>query len=89
MLLWLFHRQVGDLILYSPIVLMAQEMENGWFTDGLIKLGRFDKSLQLRIEELKKGRNTQFLENRALNANYLMKNNPTFQDFYNIELIHK
>lgn len=44
---------------------------SGWFTDGLIKLGRYDKNLQLRIEEHKRGRSTQFYAHGALNAKKL------------------
>lgn len=45
----------------------------GWFTDGFIKLGRFDVALQKRIERHNKGRTTQFFANGALNAKRLLK----------------
>lgn len=45
---------------------------SGWFTDGYIKLGRYDASLQKRIENHTKGRSTQFFANGALNAKYLL-----------------
>ncbi|MCY1529093.1 hypothetical protein D9M68_642210 [compost metagenome] len=43
----------------------------GWFTDGFIKLGRFDKSLQVRIEKHNKGRSVQYFANGALNVKIL------------------
>ncbi|MGZ3460005.1 MAG: hypothetical protein ACXU86_16045 [Archangium sp.] len=44
---------------------------NGWFTDGLIKLGRYDANLQRRIESHTIGRSVQFYGNGALNARLL------------------
>ncbi len=45
----------------------------GWFTDGFIKLGRYNKTLQSRIEQHKIGRTTQFFANGALNAKLLLE----------------
>lgn len=45
----------------------------GWFTDGFIKLGRYNKTLQSRIEKHKIGRTTQFFANGALNAKLLIE----------------
>lgn len=47
----------------------------GWFSDGYIKLGRYDKALQIRIENHNKGRTTQFFANGALNAKILLSKN--------------
>lgn len=47
----------------------------GWFTDGFIKLGRYDANLQTRIEKHNKGRTTQFFANGALNAKILLNKN--------------
>lgn len=44
---------------------------SGWFTDGFIKLGRYSKPLQLRIEKHNRGRSTQFFGNGALNSDVL------------------
>lgn len=44
---------------------------NGWFTDGFIKLGRYDANLQRRIEAHGVGRTIQFFGNGALNARLL------------------
>jgi hypothetical protein len=41
---------------------------NGWFSDGFVKLGRFDPQLQQRLEAHEVGRSPQFLANGALNA---------------------
>lgn len=40
----------------------------GWFSDGFVKLGRFDPQLQRRLEAHDVGRSPQFLANGALNA---------------------
>lgn len=40
----------------------------GWFNDGFMKLGRFDVSLQKKLESHTVGRNIQFYANGALNA---------------------
>jgi hypothetical protein len=50
----------------------------GWFTDGLIKLGRYDVDLQKRIEKHNKGRSTQFFGNGALNARILITGKPLY-----------
>jgi hypothetical protein len=44
---------------------------NGWFTDGFIKLGRYDVNLQRRIEAHGVGRTIQLYGNGALNARLL------------------
>jgi hypothetical protein len=44
---------------------------NGWYTDGWIKLGRYDANLQRRIEGLNVGRTIQLYGNGALNARIL------------------
>jgi hypothetical protein len=41
---------------------------NGWFSDGFVKLGRFDPQVQHRLESHDVGRSPQFLANGALNA---------------------
>lgn len=41
---------------------------NGWFSDGFVKLGRFDPVLQQRLERHDVGRSVQFLANNALNV---------------------
>jgi len=41
---------------------------NGWFSDGFVKLGRFDPVLQQRLETHDVGRSVQFLANNALNV---------------------
>lgn len=41
---------------------------SGWFSDGFVKLGRFDPQLQHRLEGHDVGRSPQFLANGALNA---------------------
>jgi hypothetical protein len=43
----------------------------GWFSDGFIKLGRFDSNVQERLEGHTVGRSTQFFGNAALNAKRL------------------
>lgn len=48
---------------------------SGWFTDGWIKLGRFNEDLQKRIENHTKGRSVQFFANGALNAKILLGKN--------------
>lgn len=45
---------------------------NGWFNDGLVKLGRYDANLQRRLETHNVGQNTQFYANGALNAAKLL-----------------
>ncbi|WP_224250272.1 hypothetical protein [Hyalangium gracile] len=44
---------------------------NGWFNDGLIKLGRYDANVQRRLESHTVGQNIQFYANGALNARIL------------------
>ena len=44
---------------------------NGWFSDGFVKLGRFDPVLQQRLETHDVGRSVQFLANNALNVSIL------------------
>ncbi|RKH56324.1 hypothetical protein [Corallococcus aberystwythensis] len=43
----------------------------GWFNDGLMKLGRYNATLQQRLESHSVGQNTQFYGNAALNAKLL------------------
>ncbi|RYZ39626.1 MAG: hypothetical protein EOO71_19455 [Myxococcaceae bacterium] len=44
---------------------------DGWFNDGLMKLGRYDIDLQRRLEAHTVGRNSQFFANGALNVRLL------------------
>jgi hypothetical protein len=44
---------------------------NGWFNDGMMKLGRYDAALQRRLETHTVGNNTQFFGNGALNVRLL------------------
>ncbi|RKH47606.1 hypothetical protein D7X12_02590, partial [Corallococcus sicarius] len=44
---------------------------DGWFNDGLMKLGRYDIPLQRRLEAHTVGRNSQFFANGALNVRLL------------------
>lgn len=44
---------------------------NGWFSDGFIKLGRFNPDIQRKLENHSVGRSTQFFGNGALNAKRL------------------
>ncbi|HYO58404.1 hypothetical protein [Archangium sp.] len=44
---------------------------NGWFNDGLMKLGRYDTNLQRRLETHSVGNNTQYYGNAALNVRLL------------------
>ncbi|CAM3054584.1 hypothetical protein G4177_33300 [Corallococcus sp. ZKHCc1 1396] len=44
---------------------------DGWFNDGLMKLGRYDIHLQRRLESHTVGRNSQFFANGALNVRLL------------------
>ena len=44
---------------------------NGWFNDGLMKLGRYSPALQKRLETHTVGNNTQFFGNGALNVKLL------------------
>jgi hypothetical protein len=46
---------------------------NGWFNDGLMKLGRYDANLQRRLEAHKVGNNSTYYANGALNAFLLAK----------------
>ena len=46
---------------------------NGWFSDGFIKLGRYNEHLQKRIETHSIGRSLQFYGNGCLNVYYLKK----------------
>jgi|SRR5690554_405905 len=48
---------------------------SGWFTDGFIKLGRYNADLQRRIESHNKGRSVQFFANGALNVEILKDQN--------------
>ncbi|MBZ4330271.1 hypothetical protein NR800_21910 [Corallococcus interemptor] len=43
----------------------------GWFNDGLMKLGRYNATLQQRLETHTVGNNTQYYGNGALNAKLL------------------
>ncbi|MDY7230491.1 hypothetical protein [Hyalangium rubrum] len=43
----------------------------GWFTDGFMKLGRYDAYLQYRLESHSVGQSTQFFGNGALNMRLL------------------
>lgn len=52
----------------------------GWFTDGLIKLGRYDANLQKRIETHDRGRSAQFFGNGALNACILLNGKPVYPE---------
>src|SRR5690606_15956993 len=52
----------------------------GWFTDGLIKLGRYDADLQRRIEKHTRGRSAQFFGNGALNARILLDGKPVYPE---------
>jgi hypothetical protein len=40
----------------------------GWFSDGFVKLGRFDPALQVRLQRNLRGQDPQYLANGALNA---------------------
>jgi hypothetical protein len=44
---------------------------DGWFNDGLMKLGRYDLGLQRRLEQHRVGENSQFFANGALNVRIL------------------
>jgi hypothetical protein len=44
--------------------------DNGWFSDGFVKLGRYDPMIQLRLEEHQVV-NDQFAANMAFNARVL------------------
>ncbi|AFE05026.1 hypothetical protein COCOR_03131 [Corallococcus coralloides DSM 2259] len=44
---------------------------DGWFNDGLMKLGRYDVNLQRRLEQHRVGQNSQFFANGALNVRML------------------
>ncbi|WP_242588511.1 hypothetical protein [Corallococcus macrosporus] len=44
---------------------------DGWFNDGLMKLGRYDIDLQRRLEQHRVGQNSQFFANGALNVRLL------------------
>ncbi len=44
--------------------------DNGWFSDGFVKLGRFDAATQRRLEDHRVV-NGQFAANMALNARVL------------------
>ena len=49
--------------------------DNGWFSDGLVKLGRYDRAVQRRLEEHRVV-NAQFAANMALNARVLSSKEP-------------
>ena len=44
--------------------------DNGWFSDGFVKLGRYDAAVQRRLEQHQVV-NDQFAANMALNARIL------------------
>jgi hypothetical protein len=44
---------------------------NGWFNDGMMKLGRYDAALQRRLETHNVGQNSQYYANGALNVRRL------------------
>jgi hypothetical protein len=44
---------------------------DGWFNDGMMKLGRYDVELQRRLENHMAGQNSQFYANGALNVRLL------------------
>ncbi|WP_244226889.1 hypothetical protein [Corallococcus aberystwythensis] len=44
---------------------------DGWFNDGLMKLGRYDVNLQRRLEQHRVGQNSQYFANGALNVRLL------------------
>ena len=46
----------------------------GWFSDGFVKLGRYDRSLQKRIEGITVGQGAQLYGNGALSAKLLTAN---------------
>lgn len=46
----------------------GSDVGTGWFSDGYVTLGRFDKELQKRFEKHKVGRSTQFYAQCAKNA---------------------
>lgn len=54
------------------------DKEGGWFNDGFIKLGRYDASVQRKIESHNTGRNTQLYGNGALNARILLYEKPHY-----------
>lgn len=60
----------GDHVEYAAFVDGSGE-GTGWFSDGFIKLGRFDQEVQKRLEGHKTGRTTQFYGTAALNAKRL------------------
>lgn len=45
--------------------------DNGWFNDGWVDLGRFDASLEKRLETHDVGQGTQFFASLALNAHLM------------------
>lgn len=49
---------------------------DGWFNDGLMKLGRYDVNLQRRLEQQRVGQNSQFFANGALNVRMLSEHAP-------------
>jgi hypothetical protein len=44
--------------------------DNGWYSDGFVKLGRYDAAVQRRLDEHQVV-NDQFAANMALNAKLL------------------
>lgn len=59
---------------------------NGWFSDGFSKLGRFDKNLQQRLEQIRFKRpwDTQFIGNGALNAKILLYPTKAWSQIYDL-----
>jgi hypothetical protein len=45
--------------------------DSGWINDGLMKLGRYDATIQKRLESYNTGQNIQFNANAALNVKIL------------------
>ncbi|WP_244237937.1 hypothetical protein [Corallococcus terminator] len=65
-----------DTVIWPAAGVYAQYVDgsgegDGWFNDGLMKLGRYDIELQRRLEGHTVGRNGQFFANGALNVRLL------------------